>query len=86
MGVPELLLDEIHLLIKLAGSLIIMTRQLHTYIIMEHVRGGELLDRIREKKIFSEAEAVRIMRQLISALSFLHSRFGLPPSLDIRHL
>lgn len=48
--------------------------ELHTYIIMEHVRGGELLDRIREKKIFSEAEAVRIMRQLISALSFLHSR------------
>ena len=42
---------------------------------MELVRGGELLDRIRLKKIFSEMEAVRITRQLISALHFLHSRF-----------
>lgn len=48
--------------------------ELHTYIIMELVRGGELLDRIRLKRIFSEMEAVRIMRQLISALSFLHTR------------
>eukprot|EP00116_Pleurobrachia_bachei_P003851 sb/3464113/ len=47
---------------------------LHTYIIMELVRGGELLNRIRAKKTFSETEAVRIMRQLISALSFLHTK------------
>ena len=38
------------------------------------VRGGELLERIRKKKVFSEAEAARIMKQLLSAVQFLHSR------------
>lgn len=48
--------------------------EIHTYIILEMVRGGELLERIRKKKVFSEAEAARIMKQLLSAVQFLHSR------------
>lgn len=46
----------------------------HTYLVLELLKGGELLERIRQKHKFTEAEASRIMRQLVSAVSFMHSR------------
>ena len=39
---------------------------------MEYLKGGELLSRIRKKKRFSEAEAAKIMKKLISAVHFMH--------------
>ena len=48
--------------------------ELHTYIILELLRGGELLDRIRQRKHFTENEASRIMRKLVSAVHYMHSR------------
>jgi ribosomal protein S6 kinase alpha-5 len=44
----------------------------HTYIVMEYLKGGELLKRIRHKKRFSEAEAAKLMKQLTSAVHFMH--------------
>uniref|UniRef100_A0A3B3RZT0 Ribosomal protein S6 kinase n=1 Tax=Paramormyrops kingsleyae TaxID=1676925 RepID=A0A3B3RZT0_9TELE len=46
--------------------------QLHTYLVLELLQGGELLDRIRRKRLFSETEASRIMRKLVSAVSHMH--------------
>lgn len=46
----------------------------HTYLVMELLRGGELLERIRQKDRFTESEASRIMRQLVSAVSYMHER------------
>ncbi|XP_035279617.1 ribosomal protein S6 kinase alpha-5 [Anguilla anguilla] len=46
--------------------------QLHTYLVLELLGGGELLDRIRRKQHFSETEASRIMRRLVSAVSHMH--------------
>ncbi|XP_063804664.1 ribosomal protein S6 kinase alpha-5 isoform X2 [Pseudophryne corroboree] len=46
--------------------------QLHTFLVMELLRGGELFERIKKKKSFSEAEASRIMRKLVSAVSHMH--------------
>nr|CAD7265487.1 unnamed protein product [Timema shepardi] len=46
----------------------------HTYLVLELLRGGELLERIRRKDRFTENEASQIMRKLISAVSFMHSR------------
>ncbi|XP_075795157.1 ribosomal protein S6 kinase alpha-4 isoform X2 [Pelodiscus sinensis] len=46
--------------------------QYHTYLVMELLRGGELLDRIKKKQHFSESEASQIMRSLVSAVSFMH--------------
>ena len=43
----------------------------HTYLVMEYLSGGELLSR---KKPFSEQQASKIMRQLASAVRFMHSR------------
>jgi len=46
----------------------------HTYLVLELLRGGELLERIRRKDRFTESEASQIMRNLISAVNFMHSR------------
>ena len=42
------------------------------YIVSELCTGGELFDRIIEKTKFSEMDAVCIMNQILSALSYLH--------------
>ena len=47
--------------------------QFYTYIVMELLEGGELLDRIRNQKSFTEAEASGIMRQLVSVVNHLHN-------------
>jgi len=52
----------------------IVVRQLHVYIVMERLTGGELLDRIRHKKQFTEAEASCITRKLRSSINFIHSK------------
>lgn len=48
--------------------------QLHTYIVLQLLRGGELLQRIRKKKHFTETEAAKIMKRLVSAVSFMHTQ------------
>lgn len=39
---------------------------------MELLRGGELLERIRKKKVFAEWEASQLMKSLVSAVSYMH--------------
>ncbi|KAE8586211.1 hypothetical protein XENTR_v10021594 [Xenopus tropicalis] len=46
--------------------------QLHTFLVMELLKGGELFERIKKKKLFSETEASHIMRRLVSAVSHMH--------------
>ncbi|MEE6526299.1 hypothetical protein FKM82_026867 [Ascaphus truei] len=46
--------------------------QLHTFLVMELLKGGELFERIKKKKLFSESEASYIMRRLVSAVSHMH--------------
>uniref|UniRef100_L7M026 non-specific serine/threonine protein kinase n=1 Tax=Rhipicephalus pulchellus TaxID=72859 RepID=L7M026_RHIPC len=46
----------------------------HTYIVLELLTGGELLDRIRGRTHFTESEARRIFRRLVSAVHHMHSR------------
>ena len=43
------------------------------YIITEFCEGGELFDKIVEKGSFSEAEAAGVMKQLLSAVNYIHS-------------
>ncbi|XP_074028168.1 ribosomal protein S6 kinase alpha-5 isoform X2 [Leptinotarsa decemlineata] len=46
----------------------------YTYLVLEYLKGGELFDRIRMKSRFTESEASSILRKLVSAVSFMHSR------------
>uniref|UniRef100_H2ZD55 Ribosomal protein S6 kinase n=1 Tax=Ciona savignyi TaxID=51511 RepID=H2ZD55_CIOSA len=48
--------------------------QHHTYIVMELLHGGELLSLIRDHPLFTEAEASIIMKQIISAVAFMHDK------------
>lgn len=40
--------------------------------VLDYLQGGELLERIRKKKSFTEAEASNIMRQIVSAVDYMH--------------
>ena len=46
----------------------------HTYIVMELLKGGELLQRIREMKKFTESVARNYFKQLIEAVSQIHGK------------
>ncbi|XP_014243203.1 MAP kinase-interacting serine/threonine-protein kinase 2 isoform X2 [Cimex lectularius] len=46
----------------------------HYYLVFEKIVGGELLSRIQEKDKFTEREAAEIIRDLATALKFLHSK------------
>jgi calcium-dependent protein kinase len=43
------------------------------HLVMECMEGGELFDRVIEKKRFSEAEASDALRQMLLALNYIHS-------------
>lgn len=47
---------------------------LHLYLVLEYLQGGELFDRIRQKKKFTEAEASSLMRKIVSAVAYMHSK------------
>jgi len=44
------------------------------FLVMELVTGGELFDRIVEKERYTEKDAVVVMKQLLSGISYLHSK------------
>ncbi|XP_075226417.1 ribosomal protein S6 kinase alpha-2-like isoform X2 [Lycorma delicatula] len=44
----------------------------HVYLVMELMRGGELLDHILNQKLFSEREASAIMHTVVSTVCYLH--------------
>lgn len=45
--------------------------QLH--LVMECMEGGELFERVRDHKKFSEAETAELMRQMLLAVNYMHS-------------
>ncbi len=42
------------------------------YLVMELMRGGELVERIMGLKIFSEREAAAVLNTLVGAVHYLH--------------
>ena len=52
----------------------VLQDDLHTYLIMELLTGGELFERIRQKVHFTEREASIIMKSLLSAIQYMHSQ------------
>jgi len=45
----------------------------HVYLITELLRGGDICDRVNEKKRLGERETAVAIRQLLQAVEFLHS-------------
>jgi len=46
--------------------------RINFYIVMEYCSGGELFDRIQEKKRYSERDASVVIRQIVAGLQYLH--------------
>jgi len=46
----------------------------HIYLVLELLNGGELFDRISEKGQYNENDASILMKKLLSALNFMHSK------------
>lgn len=60
----------------------------YIYLVMELLKGGELLDRILSLKRMSESESAAVLRTVVSALAYLHEhgvvhRYG---SFHIKHI
>lgn len=49
---------------------------LHYYLVMELLEGGELLQRLRKMNTFTEANACKLMNQLVSAVSHIHRKLA----------
>jgi len=79
-GERDALKDEIDTLKKVReGPNIVQLYEVYEetdycYLVMECMLGGELFDRIIEKKTFSEAEARECCRCILSALQYMHER------------
>lgn len=48
---------------------------------VERCNGGELFDRIKRRGRYSEAEAAKLLRQLVSALLHMHRNGNISPLL-----
>jgi serine/threonine protein kinase len=49
--------------------------KVHCYLVMELMKGGELFDRILERKNFTEANARECVRGILTGLDYLHERY-----------
>lgn len=52
----------------------VYTGCVRTQLILEYMKGGDLLERVTERKFFSEAEGRRISRRLLEAIYFCHKK------------
>jgi serine/threonine protein kinase len=46
----------------------------HTFIVMEVMKGGELLQRIVDKEVYTEREARELCKILFSAVDYMHKK------------
>jgi len=73
----EKLMLEVEILSKLSHPNIMQIFEFYDdainfYIVSELCNGGELFDKISEKGIFSEVEAAKLIKQILSALAYSH--------------
>ncbi|CDW91278.1 protein kinase domain containing protein [Stylonychia lemnae] len=73
------LLNEIDILKQLDHPNIVRIYEfyqdkLHFYLITEYIEGGELFDKITKVKCFTEADAAKVMKQLLSAVVYCHNK------------
>jgi len=78
-GFEGKLVHEIDILKHLDHPNIIKIYEFYTtekefYVVSEYISGGELFDEIAQRRYFSEADAAFIMRQLLAAISYCHSK------------
>ena len=76
---PKYLWSEIHILYNLNHPSIIRLKaafanKQHVMMILEYARGGELLDHIYQQDSYDEEEAMKLIKDLLNAVAYLHSK------------
>jgi len=76
---PDMLKNEVEILLTIKHPNVINLYDLfdtseHLYMVMELVTGGELFERIVEREQYSEEDAKEVMRQLLDAIGYIHSK------------
>ena len=46
----------------------------HCYMVMEEMKGGELLERIAEKEVYTEREARQVCKIMFDAIDYCHKK------------
>ena len=46
----------------------------HVHLVMELLEGGELFNRIRSKGTYTEVDAIKVMKNILAALAYLHDK------------
>eukprot|EP01017_Pseudomicrothorax_dubius_P020131 TRINITY_DN22070_c0_g1_i1.p2 TRINITY_DN22070_c0_g1~~TRINITY_DN22070_c0_g1_i1.p2 ORF type:complete len:221 (+),score=38.34 TRINITY_DN22070_c0_g1_i1:60-665(+) len=75
----DMLMAEIKILDELRHPLIISFIELYhddkdVIIILEHMKGGTLFDKVSSKRRYTEVEAAAIIRDIMDALDFMNSK------------
>ena len=52
----------------------VIETETHVYLVLEYMQGGELFDAIVTQGGYSESQAVAVTRNILKALSYLHTR------------
>ena len=78
-GHEQSLENEIRILNTLQHPNIVEIFEVHedqdkVYLVMELERGGELFDRIIEKGSYTEKDAAEVVKQILSAVGYMHSK------------
>ena len=46
----------------------------HIHIVLEYLKGGELFQHIKDRGIYEEGDAIKVMKHLLGALNYIHKR------------
>jgi len=73
------ILNEINILRKLKHGKIIQLHEVYEsvssiHLVLEYVEGGELYTRLKQKKSYSEYQCIKVLKNLLGALSYMHSQ------------
>eukprot|EP00331_Platyophrya_macrostoma_P013682 CAMPEP_0176415868 /NCGR_PEP_ID=MMETSP0127-20121128/6037_1 /TAXON_ID=938130 /ORGANISM="Platyophrya macrostoma, Strain WH" /LENGTH=596 /DNA_ID=CAMNT_0017795895 /DNA_START=34 /DNA_END=1824 /DNA_ORIENTATION=- len=73
------LINEINIMRKMNHENIIKLHEVHEsetsiYLVLELLRGGELFERIVRRGVYTEKDASTLMKKLLSALEYMHSK------------
>ena len=44
----------------------------HVHLVLEYLKGGEVFQHIKNQGLYEEADAVKLMKELLSAIEYIH--------------
>lgn len=57
---------------RIVSLMDVLETNLHYYLVMEYLGGGDVFDRIKTKEMYPQEEARLLIKNLLSAVDFIH--------------